>query len=120
MGLLCAKSLFHQYPKTQSFPGVFLSGTRNPGFKILSQIGNTTDKMREEVIVDEEPRTNASELSADKMSKEVIADEESSTNASEVSADKLSKGVKADGELSTNASDESADKMKEEVIAGEE
>ena len=42
MSLFWAKSLFHQYPKTPSFPGVFLSGTRNPGLKILSRIGNTT------------------------------------------------------------------------------
>ena len=47
MGLFCAKSLFHQYPKTPSFPGVFHSGTRNPGFKILSRIGNTTCKQSE-------------------------------------------------------------------------
>ena len=42
MGLYCAKSLFHQNRKNPSFPGVFLSGTRNPGFKILPRIGNTT------------------------------------------------------------------------------
>ena len=42
MGLFYAKSLFHQNPKNPSFPGVFLSSTRNPGFKILPRIGNTT------------------------------------------------------------------------------
>ena len=42
MGLFCAKSLFYQNPKNPSFPGVFLSGTRNPGFKILPRIGNTS------------------------------------------------------------------------------
>ena len=44
MGLFCAKSLFHQYSEIPSVPGVFLSGTRNPGFKILSRIGNTISK----------------------------------------------------------------------------
>ena len=47
MGLFCAKSLSHQNLKNPSFPGVFLSGTQNPGFKILPRIGNTSVKQRD-------------------------------------------------------------------------